>query len=190
MAPTPAGFSPVAQGAPYAQPVPTGGGSALKIILIVIGVFVALGILGASIFAYTIWRATRGIHVDSNGDKVSISTPGGTISTDASKTFSSSDLGVDPYPGATNGHGGSKMDTPSGSLTTSILLTSDSKDKVVTFYKDKLGSAASVFNLPTGAMISAKKPNHESVMITVSAASGSDNGGKTQITIIHTKSNK
>jgi hypothetical protein len=163
--------------------------SAVKIILIVVGVFVGLGILGAAIFAFTVWRFSRGIHVEGKGDKISLSTPGGTFSTSQSQTFSASELGVDPYPGATNGHGSMKVSLPDGSMVTGIFISSDSKDKVVDFYKGKLGSGASMIDTPSGTIFTLGKSEKESVMVTITAEA-SQNDGKTQIAIVHTKSNK
>lgn len=167
------------------------GSSAIKIILIVVAVFVGLGIVGAGIFAFTIWRVAHSVHVSSNGPdgKVTVDTGNGSITASDSQTFTASDLGVDIYPGAQSGHGSLKMDLPTGSMITGIFVTSDPKDKVVAFYKDKLGSQASTFDASNSAVLSVNKGEHESVMVTVNADSGQDDG-KTRISIVHTKSNK
>lgn len=176
-----------------AQPVPggpgSGGSSALKVILIVVGIIVALGILGVSIFAFTVWRVARAVHVEGNGDKVTLRTPGGTFSANNSTTYSASDLGIDLYPGAAGQHGGSKIETPNGSVMTGVFLTSDSKDQVVSFYKSKMGSEASVYDTSNGALLTVNKGNHESVMVTINA-DPSQHEGKTQISIVHSRSTK
>jgi hypothetical protein len=82
-----------------------------------------------------------------------------------------------------------KMDLPNGSMVTGIFVTSDSKELVVEFYKGKLGSGASVYNTANGALLTLNKGNQESVMVTVSANSSQD-GGKTRISIVHTKNSK
>lgn len=178
---------------PMAQPVPggpgSGGSSALKVILIVVGIIVALGILGVSIFAFTVWRVARAVHVEGNGDKVTLRTPGGTFSANNSTTYSASDLGIDLYPGAAGQHGGSKIETPNGSVMTGVFLTSDSKDQVVSFYKSKMGSEASVYDTSNGALLTVNKGNHESVMVTINA-DPSQHEGKTQISIVHSRSTK
>jgi len=167
-------------------PPSSGGSSALKIILIIVGVFVGLGVIAACIFAFTIWRVSRAIHVDGNGDNVSIHTPGGTVSTSQTKTYSTSDLGTDPYPGAQSARGGMKMDLPGVKMVTGVFMTSDSKDKVVDFYKGKLGSSASVMDTPETTIITLGRGEKESVMVTVTQNPSQDDG-KTKVAIVHTK---
>ena len=174
-----------APAAPVAPPS-SGGSSALKIILIIVGVFVALGIIAVSIFAFTVWRVSRAIHVDANGDNVSIHTPGGTVSSSQTKTYSASDLGTDPYPGAQSARGGMKMDLPGVKMVTGVFMTTDSKDKVVDFYKDKLGSGASVMDTPETTIITLGRGEKDSVMVTVTQNPSQDDG-KTKIAIVHTK---
>jgi hypothetical protein len=65
-------------------------------------------------------------------------------------------------------------------------VTSDSKDQVVAYYKNKFGSQASVFDNTSSAMITLKKGSQETVMVTVSVRPTEDEG-KTKITIVHTK---
>ena len=81
------------------------------------------------------------------------------------------------------------MDLPNGSMATGVFVTTDSKDQVVAFYKSKFGSGASVIDTPNGAIISMKKGSHEAVMVTITAESSAGKG-KTQISIVHTTSNK
>ena len=195
---TPPAYTPVGTNPQYppaypaaAAPVPSGGSSAVKIILIILAIFIGLGLIGAGIFAFTIWRVSRAIHVEGNGSdgKMTLSTPGGSISADTSKTYSSSELGTDPYPGASKSKGGMKMDLPTGSMVSSVYTTSDSKDQVLAYYKDKLGSKASVIDTQDGAIITLAKDDKETVMVTINAKPD-QNDGKTQIAIVHTKSNK
>ncbi len=81
------------------------------------------------------------------------------------------------------------MDLPTASMVTGVFVTSDSKDQVVAFYKDKLGSGTSVYDSANTAMLTLNKGQQESIMVTVSANSGQDDG-KTRISIVHSKSNK
>lgn len=184
--PPPQGFGPVPGAPGGAVGAPGSGSSAAKVILIVLAVFVGLSILGACIFAFTVWRFSRAIHVDGHGDKVTLRTPGGTIVANQGTTYSASDLGTDIYPGAVTGHGSMKMDLPSGSMVTGVFVTPDSKDQVVNFYKSKFGSNASVIDTQNGAILTLSKGDHESVMVTISANS-SQYEGKTQIAIVHSK---
>jgi hypothetical protein len=178
---------------PVAQPVAAvpakQGGSALKIILIIIAVFVGLGLIGAGAFGYFVWRVAHAVKMASSGGQLTIPTPGGTITANTHETFTSADLGTDIYPGATAGKGSLRMSLPTGSMVTAVYVTSDSKDQVVAYYKSKLGDAATVMDSADGAIITLNKGQQESIMVTVTANS-SQYGGKTQIAIVHTTSTK
>jgi zinc-ribbon domain len=178
--------SPVVQ---PAAPPSSGGGSAVKIILIILGVLVALGVIVASIFAFTIWRVSRAIHVDDKSGSVTVHTPGGGFSTSNTKTYTAEDLGTDIYPGAQNGHGSMKMDLPTVLMVTGVFETTDSKDKVLEYYKGKLGSGASVMDTPETAIVTMAHGQDESVMVTISQKASEDSG-KTKIAIVHTKKRK
>jgi hypothetical protein len=114
---------------------------------------------------------------------------GGTISANTAETFTAEDLGTDIYPGATAGKGSMRMTLPNGSWVTAVFVTPDSKDQVVSFYKSKFGSDASIFDNANSAVISLQKGKKESIMVTVTANQSQYNG-KTQVTILHTTSNK
>jgi len=166
---------PVQYSQPYAPPVaaPQGsGGSALKIILIIVAVFVGLGVLGVAIFAFSVWHIAHAVRVDSNGESVTVNTPGGTISSSTSQSYSASEMGTD---------------LPGSSMVTAVYVTSDSKDKVLDFYKSRMGGGASVYDAEESAVLTAKKGDKESVMVTISSKP-SEADGKTKIAIMHTKS--
>lgn len=173
--------SPVA---PVAAPPSSGGSSAVKIILIILAVFIGLGIIGAGIFTFTVWRVSRAIHVD-NGGNMTLHTPGGSVSTSTSKTYTAEELGTDVYPGAQSGHGSMKMDLPGMKMVTGVFMTSDSKDQVVNFYKGKLGSGASVMDSAETTMITLGHGQQETVMVTITQDPARDEG-KTKIAIVHT----
>ena len=171
-----------------AQPAPAPaktGPSALKIILIVVLVFVGLGILGLGAVSFMIWRVAHTVHVSGPNGEVTMSTPGGTITANPNETYSAADLGTDVYPGAITGKGGMKMSMPSGSSVTAIFTTSDPKDQVVSFYKSKFGSDATVMDFGSTAILTVKKSDQETVTVTVTT-NASQEGGKTQISISHT----
>jgi hypothetical protein len=179
--------APVPMGGMPAAPVKQGGSSAVKIILIVVAIFVGLGLLGAGAVGFMVWRVSRAFHVSHNGD-MSVSAPGGgSFSLNQSKSYSAAELGTDIYPGADPTQGGMKMDLPTASVVTGVFVTSDSKQKVVDFYKDKFGSDATVFDSDSSAVISLKRSDKETVMVTVESNS-SQNGGKTKFSIMHSKS--
>src|ERR1700724_3289320 len=71
----PAGQAPAGQiPAVPAAAAPSSG--ALKIILIIVGALVGLGLLSAVAVMFGLWRISRSVHVDRSGG-VTISTPGG-----------------------------------------------------------------------------------------------------------------
>jgi len=82
-----------------------------------------------------------------------------------------------------------RMTLPNGSWVSAVFVTPDSKDQVVSFYKSKFGSDASIFDSAASAVISLQKGKKESIMVTVTA-NQSQYDGKTQVTILHTTSNK
>jgi len=183
--PPSAGYAPAAAypGQPAVQS--SGGGSALKIILIVLAIIVGIGILGAGAFGFVVWRVAHSIHTHAKNGDFSISTPGGTFSGGGTSNFTADELGADLYPGAEATKGGMRMNLPTGSIISGIFITSDSKDQVLNFYKGKFGSDASIFDGADSAMISVKKGDHETVMVTISNRA-SENDGKTKISIVHT----
>jgi hypothetical protein len=188
-APSAAASAAVAPVQPVAPPA-SSGGSAVKIVLIVVATFVGLGILGAGAFGYMAWRVARAIHVSGSGNQATVSIPGaGTITANSKETFTASELGADIYPGARSGEGGMRMTLPTGSMVTAVYVTSDSKDQVLSFYKASTGSAASIMDTQDGAIITLPKGQQESVMVTITAKP-SQNNGKTQVAIVHTKTNK
>jgi hypothetical protein len=186
------GYTPVAA-APggYAQPAivyppAKSGGGALKVILIVLAILIGLGILGAGAVGFVVWRVAHSLHVNGKDGQITMNTPSGSVTASAESNFTADELGTDIYPGAQNVRGGMRMNLPTGSIISGVFVTSDSKDKVLAFYKSKLGSGASVFDSDTSAMISLKKDSHENIMVTISARP-SENNGKTKISIVHTK---
>ena len=175
-----------------AQPVaapPNSGSSALKIVLIVLAVFIGLGILGAGAFGFFVWRVAHAVHVSGSGSDVTVHTPGGTLTANTSETFSASDLGTDVYPSAATGKGSMRMTLPTGSMVSAVYFTGDSKDQVLSFYKTRFGSDASVYDSSDGTVLTVNKSPQESVVVTITRGS-SENEGKTEIHIVHTTSTK
>ena len=173
---------------PAAAPA-NAGSAAVKIILIIVAVVVVLGLLGLGGAAYFAYRVSRVVHVNGPGGQVTFQTPEGKVTANTTETYTASDLGTDPYPGAQSTRGGMRMQLPTGSMVTAVFLTSDSKQQVIDFYKSKLGSAASVMEISDRAMISINKGQQESIVVTITTNSSQDNG-KTRITIMHTISTK
>lgn len=176
---------PVVPQAP--QPVgllpPKSGPSVLKIVLIIVAVFVGLGLIGAGVIGYGIYRVARAVRTSPDG-QISINTPGGGISANTRQPVSQSDLGIAIYPGATQAKGSLHMNIGGKSMVTANYLTTDSKDQVMAFYKDKAGRNAQSMTTDNGGQITVVNGS-DSISVTVFESSNM-NGGKTQITIIHT----
>src|SRR5580693_10579268 len=96
-----------------AAPAPTqgGGSGVLKVILIVVGVFVILGVLAVSTVAFIGWRVARNMHVKHEGEHVKIESPFGSMETSKNPEDVARDLGVDIYPGARAERNGSATAT-------------------------------------------------------------------------------
>ena len=172
---------------PVAISAKAGGNTVVKIVLIVVAIFVGLGILGAGVFGYTVWRISRAVHMSANGSQINL--PGGSMSTNSSASYTAAELGTEIYPGAQPTKRGMRMTLPTGSMVTGVFFTNDSKDQVVAFYKSKLGAEVATMEAGDAAILTLKKGQQESVMVTVSAKS-SQYQGKTQISIVHTISKK
>ncbi|HTC75314.1 MAG TPA: hypothetical protein VK684_07040 [Edaphobacter sp.] len=170
---------------PNVPPPPvTSGNTVLKIVLIVVGVMFLLGVIVAGVIGIGVYKIARSAHKDSNGN-VSISTPGGTITTGQSANVSAADLGVDLYPQVTTGEGSMNMKTPSGSVITAVYLSSDPADKIVAFYKERLGDKASIVQTSNGTVLSSGERDRDNVVITITPE-----GSSTKIAIVHVTNNK
>jgi hypothetical protein len=181
---------PVAIPVQAVAPQPKSGSSTLKVVLIIVAVFVGLGFLGMCAIGFIAWRAAHAIRVAANGEKLSLSTPGGTFSANGDESFSASDLGTDIYPGATAGKGSMRMTLPTGTMVSGVYVTSDSKDQVAAFYKSRFGTQnVTSFDSADGSVITYAKSQQESVVVTINS-SPSEYDGKTQIHIVHTTSTK
>jgi hypothetical protein len=138
------GATPGAVAAPAAgAAAPTQGSSGvLKVILIVVGVFVILGVLAVSTVAFIGWRVARNMHVKQEGDHVKIDSPFGSMETPKNPEEMARDLGVDIYPGAQTMKNGSVTASFAGIKTASaVFKSSDSVDQVSAFYKAKFPNA-------------------------------------------------
>jgi len=162
----------------------------MKIILIILGVIAFLVLLVVCLLAYACHKVRQSFHVDNKTGESSISVPGMSMNADTGMKFTSSDLGTDIYPGAEPSKSGNmRMNIAGSSVVTATFLTSDAKEKVVDFYKDKLGGEASTMDFGSNAILSLKKGEHENVQITISQEANQFNG-KTQIHISHTTVSK
>ncbi|MGD0268715.1 MAG: hypothetical protein ABSB14_06600 [Candidatus Sulfotelmatobacter sp.] len=160
----------------------SGGGGALKAILIVVGVIILVGILGIASLGFFAWRVARHTHVRQNGESVKVETPFGTVESSNDPQAAAHDLGVDPYPGAQAMKEGSASASFGGVRTVSLHFeTSDSADKVCSFYKPKFPNAMVMSTQSDQCTIISNDKNN---MITITAK---EESGKTKIVIANVK---
>ena len=138
---------PAPGAAPVASSSASQGGSAqssgtLKVILIVAAVIVAVGVLGMATLGIITWRIAKSSHVRQEGDHVKVETPFGTVESTKDPEAAVRDLGVELYPGAQVMKSGAASANFGGVRTASANFeTSDSLDKVASFYKAKFPNA-------------------------------------------------
>ena len=172
------GAAILASTAAPATAVPPSGGGALKAILIVVGVIVLVGILAVASLGFFAWRVARHTRVRQNGDNVRVETPFGTVQTTNDPQAAARDLGVDLYPGAQALKEGATSATFGTVHTASLNFeTSDSVDKVCSFYKPKFPNA---MVMTTEANQCTIVSNDQKNMITITVKAESD---KTRIVI-------
>jgi hypothetical protein len=142
----PAASAPAASAPATTAPTQGGGGSAVKIILIVVAVVVGLGMITAGIGAYFVHRAyvkVKQSHIEEKDGKVKIESPFGNLETSTDPGEAAKNVGVELYPGAEVSKDGTATMTIGGMHTaTAVLETSDSPDQVAAFYKSKLPHSA------------------------------------------------
>jgi hypothetical protein len=176
----PAGSGPSTIPVPQTVPAPAqaSGGGAVKVILIVVGVIVVVGVLAAASVGFFVWRIAHHARIRHDGDNVKIETPFGTVQTTKDPQQAARDLGIDAYPGAEVLKEGSSSATFGGVHTASLSFeTTDSVDKVCSFYKPKFPKAMVVSSQADQCSIVS---NDQGNMITVSARA---EGDKTKIAI-------
>jgi hypothetical protein len=154
------------------------GGGALKVILIMVGVLVLLGVLSFGSIAFFAWRVARHVHAHQDGNNVRVETPFGSVETTKDPANAARNLGVDLYPGAELLRNGSSTAAFGGIHTATISAeSSDPVDQVFNFYKAKFPNAmVSTSDAGRSTIIS----NDNKSMITINVES---QGGRTKIMI-------
>lgn len=183
----PAGASApgVTSTAPPAAPVPTGGSSALKVILIVVAVIVAFGILGVATVGIIGYHIAKRSHVSQNGDHVKVETPFGSVETSKNPDQAAKDLGIDLYPGADVQRNGASSASFGGIRTvTAVFETHDAPDKVCSFYKSRFPGAMVTTSDPNRCTIVS---NNQKNMVTINIQASGDTT-RLQITNVTKKS--
>jgi flagellar basal body-associated protein FliL len=181
-APAPTPQPPVAVAS---APLPAkGGSSALKIILIVVGVIVLIGVLGIASVAFFAYRVAKSAHVTQHGDNVKVETPFGTVESSKDPEKAAAELGIEVYPGAEVQKNGASSATFGNIHTVSATFeSSDSLDKVCDFYKAKFPSALTTTSDQSHCTIVS---NDNKNMITVNIEANGDTT-KFQITNVSKK---
>jgi uncharacterized OB-fold protein len=151
---------PAATAAP-ASVTPAGGSGALKIVLIVVAVIVVIGFLGIATIAVVGIHFARHTHVTHEGDHMRVETPFGNVETSKDPQQIVNELGVEIYPGAVAQKNGAAVATFGGVHTASASFqTSDSADKVCSFYRSQFPNATATTSDPNHcAIVSNDKQN-------------------------------
>jgi hypothetical protein len=172
-----------------AAPAAKSGSPILKIVLIVLGVLIFLGLLSAASCVYFYYTHVKPAVTEIKKKAQSFPTQVGTREvrpqpsappeTPAPPAGPVVDTGVATYPGATPWGGGAQVSGPNATMKTQEYTTSDSLDQVLAFYKDKLGPSAMVTQSGGQAVVQVLGANGETTVAIKPDAST----GKTHITI-------
>lgn len=123
-----------------APPPSQGSSSALKIVLMIVGGIVLIGLLGMVTCGIVLHRVVKNAKVSQNGGNVKVESPFGSMNTDPEQTVK--DLGVDVYPGAQVQKAGTAAVSFGPIHTvTGTFESSDSPQKVCDFYRAKFPNA-------------------------------------------------
>ncbi len=172
-----AGAAAPAAGAPPAKK----GTSAVKIILMIVGVFFLLGALVVGGLIYGAYRVAESVKVHEEGGQARVETPFGTVEANKDPNEIAKDLDVEIYPGATPMKEGSSSVTFGGmKATTAVFETSEPSQKVYEFYKEEFPKATVATSDGDKHTIMAGDKN-DFVTIVIE-----EQGGKTRITIART----
>ncbi len=171
---TPAAGSPARAAAPGspAQPASSGGGSGLlKAVVIIIGAFLLLGIIGMAVLGYVGYRTAKAIKEASKNVAVE------TATSEADVKRIVEGLGVEVYPGATYKRGGGSAVALGGmKVAGATFETSDPAAQVAEWYKTKYPNAMSAETQTSKTLTFSK----DKAWITIGIQEAE---GKTEITI-------
>jgi hypothetical protein len=166
LAQTPRPAAPyIAPAAPAAAvPATSSGSPVVKIVLIVVAVLIFLGLLSAGACVYMVYRAKQRMSQFEKQVQTTfpVPTPQAPTQPGATAQPSPQELAtpIDPatliYPGAIAKEGAS---VAMGGFQVQQYVTDDSVDKVLSFYKDKLGPKALVQETNNQALVQLGGPN-------------------------------
>jgi hypothetical protein len=182
----PAGPAPTGAVPAAAAPAAKSGSPILKIILVVVAVLIFLSLLGVGACVYVFYRAKQKVNELKNEARITFPASAGTQEVrsepEAQKqnreTTPAVNLEVPIYPDSTPAEGGGEMSL-GAAFKIQQYMTDDSVDKVVSFYKDKLGSKALVQQSEGKALVQVAGSNG---LISITVAHD-DASGKTKFTI-------
>ena len=128
---------------PMSAPPPSkGSSSALKIVLLIVGSIVLIGILGMVTCGIVLHRAIKSAKVSQDGKNVKVETPFGSIDTTTDPAQIAKDLDVEIYPGAeVQRQGTATVAFGPIRTVTGNFESSDPVAKVCDFYKSKFPEA-------------------------------------------------
>ena len=168
---------------PPAAP-PEGGSNALKIVLIIVGVILVIGVLGVGALTFVGLRIAKHTHVKQEGEHVKVETPFGTVESTKDPEQAAKDLGIDIYPGAEVRQNGAASATLGNLHSVNAEFESDDPvDKVCSFYKSKFPNATvNTSDEHHCTIVSALPPN----VITINVEPNGD-GSKFQVSSVAKK---
>ena len=132
---------PVASSANLPPTPAPGSTNALKIVLIVVGAIVVLGIVLSAATALFFTRIARHTRVEENNGKVTVHSPFGTVESNTNPEEVARDLGIEVYPGARPlKEGASNVRIGNMHTVTAQFETDDPPEKVADFYKSRISN--------------------------------------------------
>ncbi len=141
------GFSTPASSSPTPNPTPTqaapqGGSNALKVVLIVVGAVIVIGVLAVGAITFVGIHIAKRSRIHDEGDRVKVETPFGTVESTKDPDQAAKNLGIDIYPGAEVQKDGASSSVFGNMRTVSANFeSSDSVDKICSFYKARFPNA-------------------------------------------------
>jgi len=155
--------APAGSAAP--QPAVTPGSPAMKLVVVVVAVLVMLGLLTAGLCAYVFYRAKQRVtQFEQQAQaayrvQASRAQPAPAEQPPVAPSAPIVDSSILIYPGATPTEGGAEVPMSVGGFKMQEYSTADSVDQVVAYYKDKLGTRATVTQSGGSAQVQVLGPD-------------------------------